>query len=159
MNSKAQSVNIVINFQERIRNANYQQSRKDFTRYPSVPNNNQFASICANCGQQGPANGKKCKNYGITGNYANKCRKPKKSQPQTHKPPQTNVNQIETNATRSDDEESLNYIKSYQQLYKQVYDSNFDSDSDDYVAAISSDSANQLEALNAKIKYGNILAN
>ena len=50
-------------------------------------------------------------------------------------------------------------MKSYQQLYNQVYDSNNNSDSDDYLAAISSDSANQLEPLNAKITYRSILAN
>ena len=36
---------------------------------------------------------------------------------------------------------------------------NYDSDSGDYVTAISSDSANQLEHLKAKTKFGNILAN
>ena len=48
---------------------------------------------------------------------------------------------------------TVNYITSYQQLHNQVYDSSYDSDSDDYVAAISSDTANQLQLLNAKILY------
>ena len=50
------------------------------------------------------------------------------------------------------DEESVIYITSYQQLYDKVYDSNNDSDSDNYVAAISSDAINQLEPLKAKIQ-------
>ena len=57
------------------------------------------------------------------------------------------------------DEESVNYITSYQQLYEQVYDSNYDSDPDNYVAAISCDFANQLEPLNAKIQFGEVQAN
>ena len=68
----------------------------------------------------------------------------------------TNVNQIDESRENSDDEESVNYITSYQQLYEQVYDSNYDSDSDDYVAAISSDSVHQLEPLNVKIQLGEI---
>ena len=74
------------------------------------------------------------------------------------KPPQTNVNQIDTTVEKSDDEESVNYITSYQQLYDQVYDSNYDSDSDDYVASISYDSENQLETLNAQINFGSVQA-
>ena len=94
---------------------------------------------------------------GITGHFAKKCRKPKKSRSQKSKHPQTNVNQIDTNTTKGDDEISVHYIASYQQLYDLVDDSNYDSDSDDYLAAISSDSENQLESLNAKTKLGNIL--
>ena len=105
-----------------------------------------------------PANVKRCNNCGIVGHLAKKCRKPKKSQAQTSKPPQTNFNQIDTNATKSDNEKSVNYITSYQELYNQVYDSNYDSDFDDYEAAISSDSANQIEHLNAKTQYRNIVA-
>ena len=48
-----------------------------------------------------------------------KCRKPKRSQGQTPKPPQTNVNPIDNTAEKND-EESVNYITSYQQLYEQV---------------------------------------
>ena len=33
------SVNVVNNYQQRNRNANAQQTRKDFTRYPTVPQN------------------------------------------------------------------------------------------------------------------------
>ena len=99
----------------------------------------------------------KSNNCGITGQFPKKCHKPKKSQPQRPKPPQTNVNQIDTNTTKCDDEKSVNYTTIYQQLYVQVYNSNYDTDSDDYVAAISSDYENQLEPLNAKIKYGNVL--
>ena len=62
-------------------------------------------------------------------------------------------------AEKSDDEESVNYITSYQQLYNQVYESNYDSDSDNYVAAISCDSANQLEPLIAKIQFVEVQAN
>ena len=89
-------------------------------------------------------------NCGITGHFAKECRKPKKSHSQTPKTPQSNANQIDTNPTKSDDEESANYITIYQQLYYQVYDYNYDSDCYDYVAAISSNSANQLETLNEK---------
>ena len=71
---------------------------------------------------------------------------------------QMSIRSIQT-PKKSDDEESVNYLTSYQQLYDQVYDSNYDSDSDDYVTAISSDSANHLEHLKAKTKFGNILAN
>ena len=90
------------------------------------------------------------------GNFARKCRKPKKSQNPIQKTQKTNVNQIDESRERSDDEESVNYITSYQQLYEQVYDSNYDSDSDDYVAAISSDSRHQLEPLNVEIQLGEI---
>ena len=41
-------------------------------------------------------------------------------------------------------------------MYDQVYDSNYDSDSDDYVAAISSDSVHQLEPLNVEVQMGEI---
>ena len=61
------SVNAVNTFQTRNRNANYQPARKDFTRYPSLPQNYQYTSVCTNCGQRWshnhrqtcPANGKK----------------------------------------------------------------------------------------------------
>ena len=117
-----------------------------------MPQNYQYSSICKNCGlrcshnhrQICPANGKKCINCGIIGHLRRKCRKPKRTQGQTHKTPQINVNQIDKSPDKSDDEESVNYMTSYQQLYDQVYDSNYDSDSDDYVAAVSSDSANHL---------------
>ena len=39
-----------------------------------------------------------------------------------------------------------------------MYDSNYDSDSDDYVAAISSDSAHQLEPLNVEVQLGEVKA-
>ena len=52
-----------------------------------------------------------------------------------------------------DDEGPVNYITTYQHLYDQVYDSNYDSVSDNNVAAISCDSANPLELLNAKINF------
>ena len=68
------------------------------------------------------------------------------------------MNQIDTTVEKSDDDESLNYITSYQQLYDQVYDSIYDSDSINYAAAISCDSANQPEPLSAKIKIGSIQA-
>ena len=71
---------------------------------------------------------------------------------------QTNVNQIDKTPEKSDDEESVNYITSYQQLYDQVYDSNYDSDSDNYVASISCESANQLEPLNAEVRFGEVKA-
>ena len=93
------------------------------------------------------------------GHFAKKCRKPTKSQHQSSHSQQTNVNLIDTTSTKSDDEESVNYITSCQQLYDQVYDSNYDNDYDYYVAAISIDVANQLETLNAKIQYGKIFAN
>ena len=77
-------------------------------------------------------------------------RKPKNTHPQVSQPKQTNVNQFESMPDKGDDEESVNYITSYRELYKVVYDSNYDSDSENYVAAISSETANNIE-LNAKI--------
>ena len=82
-----------------------------------------------------------------------------RKQSQTSQPQQTNVNKIDTTATQSHDEESEVFKISYQQLCDQLYNSNYDSNSDDYVAAISSNAAHQLEPLNAKIQYRNIIAN
>ena len=61
---------------------------------------NSTENICMNCGlrwshnhkQICPANGKKCNNCGITGHFARKYRKPKKSAAQTRKAQQPNVN-------------------------------------------------------------------
>ena len=129
LNTVTNSVNAVNNFQTRNRNENYQPTRKDFTRYPTVPQNYLYTSMFANCGvrrghnhrQVCPANGKKCNNCGITRHFTKKCRKPKKPQGQSSESPQTNVNQIENSTEKSDDEESINYITSYQQLYDQVW--------------------------------------
>ena len=96
LNTTAQSVNAVNNFQGRNRNVNCQHSCKNFTRYPTVPQNYQCASICTNCGQRWshnhrqicPANGTKCNNREITGNFARKCGNLKKSHTQISKPPQ-----------------------------------------------------------------------
>ena len=127
------SVNAVNNFQTRNHNASYQPARKDFTRYPSVPQNYQYTSVCTNCGQRWshnhhqtcPANGRKCNNCGIMGHFARKRRTSKISQGQTPEPPQTNANQIVKTAKKSDYEEFVEFITSYQQLYEQVYDSNY----------------------------------
>ena len=105
-----------------------------------------------------PREWKKCNNCAITGHFARKSRKPKKSPGQTQKAQQPNVNQIDQSPEKSDDEESVNYITSYQQLYEQVYDSKYDSDSDDYVAVISSDSVHQLEPLNVEVQLGKVKA-
>ena len=110
--STTNSVNVVNNYQTRNRNANTQQLKRDFTRYPTVPQNYHYSSICMDCGlgwghnnrQICPANGKKCNNCGIIGYFARKCRKPKRSQGQTYKTPQTNVNQIDKSPEKSDDE-------------------------------------------------------
>ena len=63
-------VNVVNNNQPGNRNANAQRTRRDFTRYPTVPQNYQYNRICDNCGQRWshnhrqicPASGKKCNN-------------------------------------------------------------------------------------------------
>ncbi|XP_075241628.1 AP-1 complex subunit gamma-1-like [Convolutriloba macropyga] len=105
--STTNSVNVVNNYQTRNRNANAQQ-----------PNEiSRDTQLCPKT--------------------TNTAASPKRSQGQTHKAPQTNVNQTDKSPEKSDDEESVNHITRYQQLYEQVYDSNYDSDSDDYVAAIS----------------------
>ena len=71
LSSTTNSVNIVNNYQTRNRKANAQLLKRDFTRYPTVPQNYQYSSICMNCGlrwiqnhqQICPANGKKCNNW------------------------------------------------------------------------------------------------
>ena len=46
--STINSVNLVNNYQTRNRNVNAQQPKRDFTRYPTVPQNYQYSSICMN---------------------------------------------------------------------------------------------------------------
>ena len=48
--STTNSVNVVNNYQTRNCNASAQQPKRDFTRYPTVPQNYQYSSICMNCG-------------------------------------------------------------------------------------------------------------
>ena len=48
--SGSNSVNLINNHQIRNRNANSQQTKRDFTRYATVPQNYQNTSICMNCG-------------------------------------------------------------------------------------------------------------
>ena len=158
------SVNYINNNSMRNRNANGPSTKRNFTRYASIPKNYQYTSICMDCGlrwshnhkQICPANGKKCHTCGIMGHFARKSRKTKLPQLPIQKTEKSIVNQIDQTPEKSDDEESVNYITSYQQLYDQVYDSNYDSDSDDYVAAISSDSVHQLEPLNVEVQIGEI---
>ena len=98
--SGTNSVNAINSNQIRNRNANAQQNKRYFTRYATVPQNYQYTSTCMNCGlrwshnhkQICPANGKKCNNCGIIGQFARKCRKPRRSQGQTQRAQQTNVN-------------------------------------------------------------------
>ena len=117
LNTKAQSMNIVNNFQGRSRNTNYQKKRKDFTRYLIVPQNYQYTSTCADCrnnhSQISPTKWKNFSSCGVLGHSAKKFRKPKISQSQTSKLQQTKINQIDSTATKSDDEESVNFITSY----------------------------------------------
>ena len=73
--SGSNSVNLNNNHQIRNRNANAQQTKRDFTRYATVPQNYQYTSTYMNCGlrwshnhkQICPANDKKCNNCGIFG--------------------------------------------------------------------------------------------
>ena len=48
--STTNSVNVVNNYRTRNRNANAQQLKRDFTRYPTVPQNYQYSGICMICG-------------------------------------------------------------------------------------------------------------
>ena len=76
--SGSNSVKLFNNHQIRNRNANAQQTKRDFTRFATVPQNYQHTSICMNCGlrwshnhkQICPANGKKCNDCGIMGPFA-----------------------------------------------------------------------------------------
>ena len=85
MNTTAQLVNANNDFQRHNRNANNQQSRRDFTRYSTVPQKYQYDSICSKCGelwghnhrQICPVNAKKGNSCGITGHFARKCWEPK----------------------------------------------------------------------------------
>ena len=77
LNIASNSVNAVNNFQTRNRNANYQPTRKDFTRYPTFTQNYQYTSICANCGQRWSHNHRQFCPADGTGHFAKKYRKPK----------------------------------------------------------------------------------
>ena len=107
LNTNAQSVKTVSNYQGRNQTTNYKQQRKDLTRYSTALQNYQYTSIFDNCGQLlshnhrqiCPANGKKRKNCGIMGRFAKKCRKPKNSQAPFSKSQPTNVDHIDTTTT------------------------------------------------------------
>ena len=116
----------------------------------------KFRTITISKNYNRPRKSKNCDNCGISNNLAKICKKPIRIKTQTLSPQQTDFNQFESTPDKSDDGESVNYVTSYRVLYDQVYNSNYDSDTDNYVAAISSETANQLENLNAKIQFGNI---
>ena len=54
------------------------------------------------------------------------------------------------------EKKTISYITNYRDLYEQVYDSQYDSESDNYVAAISSETAIKLETPKAKFHFVNI---
>ena len=134
------------------------------------PSTNQFVkpTICSNCGygwtpshrQNCPARGKKCKNCGISNNFAKVCRKPKQASK-----PRFRVNYVDDSiseaatvgTTTSVTEQVNNISKLLQQ--KSIYDANYDSD-DDYddncVAAISyKTDTREVEPVNLDIRVGN----
>ena len=96
--------------------------------------------------------------FQISNHSAKMCRKTKSTQSKTSPPQLTNINQIESTPDKTDTKESINYITIYRELYEQVYNSNYNSDSDNYDAAIPSETTNNLEPLNDKIQFGNNLS-
>ena len=107
LNTNAQSVKTVSNYQGRNQTTNYKQQRKDLTRYSTVLQNYQYTSIFVNCGQLlshnhsqiCPAKGKKRNNCGIMCHIAKKCRKHKKSKSQSSQSQPANVKQIDRTTT------------------------------------------------------------
>ena len=148
-------------FQGRNCNANSQPARKDFTRYPTIPQNYHYTSICTNCGQRWShshcqicsANGKSVTIVVLPGILQGNVES-RKSCRHKHQNPKKRMLIRSIKLPKNEMMRNLSITKtSYQQCYDQFYDSNYDSNSDNYVAAISCDSANPLDPSKPKLKY------
>ena len=103
-----------------------------------------------------PTKRKNCFKCFLSDRFANTCKEPKGTPPQTQPLQKTNVSQIEATQEKYDDGESVYYINSYREQYDLVCDSQYDCDSDNCIASISGEKANKLEPLDTKIHIVNI---